>query len=85
MISRQWRGLAKPAFAEAYVQHLETETFPAIHKLPGFVSASILRRSVPNGVEFLIVTQWHQSTQSKHSLALKSKLQLFLKGARNDD
>lgn len=58
MISRQWRGLAKSAFAEAYVQHLQTETFPAIRKLPGFVSASILRRSVPNGVEFLIVTQW---------------------------
>ena len=58
MISRQWRGLAKSAFAEAYVQHLQTETFPAIRNLPGFVSASILRRSVPNGVEFLIVTQW---------------------------
>lgn len=58
MISRQWRGLSKSAFAEAYVQHLQTETFPAIRKLPGFVSASILRRSVPNGIEFLIVTHW---------------------------
>src|SRR6059058_852651 len=58
MISRQWRGLAKPAFADAYVQHLQTETFPAIRKLPGFVSASILRRSVPEGVEYLIVTEW---------------------------
>lgn len=58
MISRQWRGVAKSAFAKAYVQHLQTETFPAIHKLPGFVSASILRRCVPDGVEFLIVTQW---------------------------
>lgn len=58
MISRQWRGLSKSAFAEAYVQHLQTETFPAIRKLPGFVSASILRRSVPHGIEFLIVTHW---------------------------
>jgi heme-degrading monooxygenase HmoA len=58
MISRQWRGLAKPAFADAYVEHLQSETFPAIRKLPGFLDASILRRSVPEGVEFLIVTTW---------------------------
>jgi heme-degrading monooxygenase HmoA len=58
MISRQWRGLAKPESAEDYVEHLRTETFPAIHELPGFVSASILRRTAPRGVEFLIVTHW---------------------------
>lgn len=58
MISRQWRGLAKADLADAYVEHLRMETFPAIRKLPGFVSASILRRVVPEGVEFLIVTQW---------------------------
>ena len=58
MISRHWRGLAKPAFAEAYVDHLQTQTFPALRQLPGFVSASILRRAVSEGVEFLIVTEW---------------------------
>ena len=58
MISRHWSGVAKSAFAEAYVQHLQTETFPAIRELPGFVSASILRRVVSNGVDFLVVTQW---------------------------
>lgn len=58
MISRQWRGLARPEFAAAYVEHLRSETFPAIRQLPGFVGASILRRNLPNGVEFLIVTNW---------------------------
>jgi heme-degrading monooxygenase HmoA len=58
MISRQWRGLAKASHAEAYIEHLRTETFPALNKIPGFISASILRRSVPQGVEFLVVTQW---------------------------
>ena len=58
MISRQWRGLAKPDLAESYVQHLRTETFPAISRLPGFVSASIHLRVIPGGIEFLIVTQW---------------------------
>lgn len=58
MISRHWCGTTKVASAYQYVEHLQTETFPALGKLPGFVSASILRRSVSHGVEFLIVTHW---------------------------
>ena len=58
MISRHWRGLSKPEHAEAYVEHLQAGTFPAIRQIPGFVSAAILRRRTDEGVEFLIVTQW---------------------------
>jgi heme-degrading monooxygenase HmoA len=58
MISRHWRGLARSDAANAYVDHLLSETFPAIRKLPGFVSASILRRPTAAGVDFLIVTNW---------------------------
>ena len=58
MIARHWRGVAKAECADDYIEHLNAETFPAIRKLPGFVSASILRRSTADGVEFLIVTQW---------------------------
>jgi heme-degrading monooxygenase HmoA len=58
MVARHWTGVAKAESADRYVHHLQTETFPSIRKLPGFVSASILRRSVPQGVEFLIVTHW---------------------------
>ena len=68
MISRQWRGLAKAARAQAYVEHLRTETFPAIGKLPGFISASILRRSLPEGVEFLVITHW-ASIEAIHGFA----------------
>ena len=58
VISRHWRGLARASQAETYIRHLRTETFPALRKLPGFVSASILSRRLGAGVEFLIVTQW---------------------------
>jgi heme-degrading monooxygenase HmoA len=58
MISRQWRGLAQATQAQNYLQHLRTETFPALRKLPGFVSATILSRRLGAGVEFLVVTQW---------------------------
>src|SRR4030095_14097360 len=58
MIARQWRGLARSTCADAYVEHLRTQTFPALLEIPGFVDASILRRDVPEGVEFLVVTRW---------------------------
>lgn len=62
MISRHWRGLAKSRHADEYVEHLRRETLPQLSKLPGFVNASILRRAVQQGVEFLIVTNWESIT-----------------------
>lgn len=58
MISRQWRGLARADQAEAYQEHLRTETFPGLQRITGFVDASILRRKASGGVEFLVVTRW---------------------------
>lgn len=58
MISRQWRGLAKPDRAEDYIRHLQDDTFPKLQLLAGFVDASILRRELPAGIEFLVVTRW---------------------------
>jgi len=58
MISRHWNGIAKPASAERYVSHLKDETFPQLASLPGFIRATILRREVPEGTEFQIVTLW---------------------------
>lgn len=58
MISRQWRGLARPSQAQNYIEHLRTDTFPALRALPGFLSASILSRPFGDGIEFLVVTQW---------------------------
>ena len=58
MISRQFRALAHPNRAHDYIEHLRTETFPALRKIPGFVDASVLSRPSGRGVEFLIVTRW---------------------------
>lgn len=58
MILRLWRGLARSDSAATYQHHLQTETFPAIRRIEGFVDASILKRSIETGVEFLIVTRW---------------------------
>jgi hypothetical protein len=58
MISRQWRGLARSERVQDYIRHLRTETFPALRKIPGFIDASILSRTLATGVEFQIVTRW---------------------------
>jgi heme-degrading monooxygenase HmoA len=58
MIARQWRGLAHSKYADVYVEHVRTETLPQLAMVPGFVSASILRREVGDGAEFLVVTVW---------------------------
>jgi heme-degrading monooxygenase HmoA len=58
MISRHWKGIAKPGEAENYIEHLRTDTFPKLAKINGFISASILKRTVAQGAEFLIITVW---------------------------
>ena len=58
MISRHWKGVAKPEEADHYIHHLRNDTFPKLARIGGFIRASILRRSVPEGTEFLVVTTW---------------------------
>ncbi len=58
MISRHWRALARRGEADNYIRHLTHETFPKLGDLPGFVRASIQKRELPTGTEFLIVTEW---------------------------
>src|SRR4029079_4680024 len=58
LISRHWKGIARPGRADDYVRHLESETLPQLKRLPGFVDLSILRREVDAGTEFQIVTRW---------------------------
>ena len=58
MISRHWKGLCKRELADRYVAHLKLETFPQLANLPGFVRGTILRRIVPAGTEFQVVTLW---------------------------
>ena len=58
MISRHWKGIARPGRADEYIRHLETETVPQLKRLPGFVDISILRRDAGAGTEFQIVTRW---------------------------
>ena len=58
MIARHWRGLVKRERADAYIEHLQSQTLPQLVQLDGFMDAKVLRRDLPQGVEFLVVTIW---------------------------
>jgi heme-degrading monooxygenase HmoA len=59
MISRHWKGIAKPGYADEYIHHLKTDTFSKLAGIPGFIRVSILTRIVEAGTEFQIVTVWN--------------------------
>ena len=58
-VARQWKGVVKPGLADAYITHLQSETFPQLRGIPGFVYATTLRRDVEGGTEFQVTTYWH--------------------------
>jgi len=58
LISRHWRGLARPDRVAEYEQYLRGETFPALKQIPGFVDASIHTRRLERGVEFVVISRW---------------------------
>ncbi len=57
-ISRHWKGIAKLEEADHYIHHLRSDTFPELARIERFIKASILKRPVGEGTEFLIVTTW---------------------------
>ena len=58
MIERHWKGIARKERANEYIDHLRNDTFKEIKKIKGFISASILKRDLSEGVEFLVITKW---------------------------
>ncbi len=58
MISRHWKGTAKPGQEDNYVSHLRADTFIELKEIEGFVRASVLKRPLAEGTEFLVITEW---------------------------
>ena len=58
MIARHWTGLTKSSHADQYEAHLRSETLPSLKAIAGFVDMVVLKRDVPLGVEFLVITTW---------------------------
>jgi hypothetical protein len=56
MIGRLWHGWTTRDKADAYEALLRTEILPGIHRVSGYHGAHLLRRDVPEGVEFVTLT-----------------------------
>lgn len=70
MICRLWRGWTTEANADAYERLLRGEIVVGIvrRKIPGFRGIDILRRSVPDGAEFVTV-MWFDSIDAVQRFA----------------
>ena len=56
MIGRLWHGWTAREHADAYERLLVTKILPGIHRVDGYQGAYLLRRDVPEGVEFVTLT-----------------------------
>jgi heme-degrading monooxygenase HmoA len=56
MIGRLWHGWTTREHADAYERLLRTKILPGIHRVDGSQGADLLRRDVPEGVEFVTLT-----------------------------
>jgi hypothetical protein len=70
MICRIWHGWTTEADAEAYERLLRSEIFPSIirRKISGFQAIDLLRRSVPEEVEFVTI-MWFDSVEAVQRFA----------------
>jgi heme-degrading monooxygenase HmoA len=56
MIGRLWHGWTTREHANDYERLLVSKILPGIHRVDGYQGAFLLRRDVPEGVEFVTLT-----------------------------
>lgn len=57
-VARVWKGRTTTVKAGEYARHVTETVLPHIGSIPGHRGAYLLRRSVGNGIEFLVLTLW---------------------------
>ena len=55
MIARYFRGWTKPNNADAYENLLKKKVLPELRNIPGYKGGYVLRRNVPDEVEFVVI------------------------------
>jgi heme-degrading monooxygenase HmoA len=58
VIVREWRGRAALGQERAYPKHFRDSVLPQLRKVEGFLGARLLRRKLPDAVEFVVLTRW---------------------------
>jgi heme-degrading monooxygenase HmoA len=58
MITRLWHGHTTHENADAYEKLLREEILPGIHRIAGYRGAELLRRELPDEIEFITITRF---------------------------
>jgi heme-degrading monooxygenase HmoA len=58
MIARTWHAMATREQGSAYQRHFATKVVAHLKTIAGYAGASLLRREVDGGVEYLAITLW---------------------------
>jgi heme-degrading monooxygenase HmoA len=58
VIARLWSAHTTPALCDAYLQHFEQAVQPELHRVKGFLGATVGTRPAPGSVEILVTTYW---------------------------
>ena len=58
MIARVWTAHATAANAIQYRDHLRTQVIPALRRLAGYESTTLLTKASGEDVEILVITRW---------------------------
>jgi heme-degrading monooxygenase HmoA len=58
MILRMWRGQSTAEKANEYVRHATTKVFPALRAIEGHRGAYMLRHTLNDTVELVVLTLW---------------------------
>ena len=58
MIARLWSARTTPALSDSYLQHFELAVQPQLHRVEGFLGATVTTRPVSGSVEILVTTYW---------------------------
>lgn len=59
MIERHWHGKAKKPLLDTYFVHLQTDTFPQLRALDGFIDAKVLQGAQQGSVvDIVVITIW---------------------------
>ncbi len=74
MIVRSWSGRATAAGAESYIIHFRRNVLPAVQRITGNQGAMLLRKSVADEIELVVLTFW-DSMASIHEFAGKDATQ----------
>lgn len=58
MVTRIWHGWTTRVNADAYEALLRSEVLPGIHRVAGYLGATLLRRDAGDDVEFVTLTRF---------------------------